>query len=185
MKIALDLDGTLVDWINSPVKMAAAKLGVEEPKRHDYFYRGISLKVREEIFKFFQDPEFMSMSNLTYDIRDKLAIKRWKESGHTLYIITSRGKNKELITVTRDLVNEWFPEIDHLIIAKHGVDKIRYFKVLKLDFWIDDHPDITYIAHDLGINAYLIDKHYNRDPFFNILPKIGSVYELLDRGIIK
>ena len=185
MKIALDLDRTLVDWINSPEKIVAARLGVKEPKRHDYFYKGIDLEFRAEIFKLFEDPEFMAMSNLTYDVKDKLAIKKWKESGHTLYIITSRGKNKELITVTRDLVNEWFPEIDRLIITKSGVDKIKHFKNLKLDFWIDDHPDITYSAHDLGINAYLIDKHYNRDPFFDILPKIGSVYELLDRGIIR
>jgi uncharacterized HAD superfamily protein len=185
MKIALDLDGTLVNWINQPEKVAARKLGVKEPKRFDYFYKEVPIKLRTEIFSLFNDFEFMSMNNLTYDVFDKLTLKKWKESGHILTIITSRGKNKEIRDETERIVEEWFPEIDSLIITEHGKDKIEHFKSIKPDVWIDDHPDIAHVADEMGIRVYLIDKQYNSDPYWANLKRVRSIYELWERRFIR
>jgi len=181
----MDLDGTLIDWINQPEKIAAQRLGVKEPKRFDYFYKGVPVKLRAEIMSLFEDLEFMSMNNLTYDVLDKLAISMWKEKGHTLTVITSRDKSQEIRNETEKIIQEWFPEIDNLIIVKHGVDKIKIFKTIKPDVWIDDHPDIAHMAMEMGIRTFLINKSYNNDPFWNNLHRVKSIYRLWKDGIIK
>ncbi|MFW9899720.1 MAG: hypothetical protein ACFFDY_00355 [Candidatus Thorarchaeota archaeon] len=181
----MDLDETLIDWINKPEKVAAQRLGVKEPKRLDYFYKRVPIKLRAEIMSLFEDLEFMSMKNLTYDVLDKLALMKWKEKGHILTVITSRDKSLEMRKETERIIKEWFPEIDNLIIVKHGVDKIGYFKRMKPDVWIDDRPDIAHMAMEMDIRTFLIDKSYNNDPFWAELQRIQSIYQLWAKGIIK
>ncbi len=110
---------------------------------------------------------------------------KWKESGHILTVITSRDKSPEMREETERIISEWFPEVDNLIIVEHGVDKIGHFEKLKPDIWIDDHPDITHTAMEMGIRAFLINKSYNNDPFWGNLQRAGSIYELWERGVIE
>lgn len=181
LHIAMDLDGTLVNWINTPEKIAAHKLGVEKPKITDYYYKGLSNKLRLEIFKLFKDFEFMSMNNLTYDIFDIYALDEWSKTGHTLTIITSRDNSFELKKETKRIIKEWFPMIDNTIITKKEIYKIDIFESLKLDIWIDDHPDIVNKANDLGIKTYLIDKPYNKNYFIDF-KRIKNIYQLYKLG---
>lgn len=158
--IAFDMDDTLV--YTGVVKEANKKFKNKFKKftdttKRDWKFSNFPEELRQEIFKLFNIPEFMCGKAKPIDGAKRL-IKKLKQDGHNLIIITARVS--KIRKATRLLVKEMFPEISKVIFV--GIDSSKKDMMLKhkIDFWIDDAPHEVINASYLGIPSFLIQNDY-------------------------
>jgi len=151
--VGLDFDNTLVKCRTSVIKVAAKNLGLlTYPKKHDYLFSKFPENLRNEIFRLFDEPQYMLDLKIYPGAVKKL--EEWKAKGHKLVIITAR--NKTLHEGTKEFIREHFPMVDDLVFVGLGKSKENVFKDQEIDVWIDDSPTETVRAVQMGIVTFLI-----------------------------
>lgn len=161
LKIGLDVDG---------VCLAFDDAFVDECKKHGVLvYPG-------KTWNFFEQ------DNRCYDIFKNLNddfwlnIKRHDKSLDLNFIPSAYISHRNCPEwVTREsLIRNGFPD-SPVIHVKYTEDKIKRFKELNLDIFIDDRASTIVYFLENNIEAYVLDHEYNED--FN-LPRIKSLGEL-------
>jgi predicted secreted acid phosphatase len=137
MKIAFDLDSTLVD--NYVAKKLVKENGYDY-KEVDYQYSIDKMKIpqelKDEISQSYLNPEIMkSFEPLPYA---KHVIETLVHYGHTVYIVTAR--NEKVKDATLELVANHFPGVlpENVILTNGHKKKLDVFKELEIEFVVDD-----------------------------------------------
>ena len=195
MKIGIDIDGVLTD---------VCKYIIDEASRYYYLngkkrIKNVKAYYSTDIFEIQDDSDFWDGILFEYAINEpprKYAsevIKKLKEEGNEIYIITARISD---INLGED-VRERMKKVVEVWLEKHGIvyDKIIYSNK-KLDsciennvnIMIEDKPkNILSIATTIPVLCY--DSYYNEDIKESNVYRVYSwydiyaqIHELLDKG---
>lgn len=173
MNIGMDLDSTLIGWLIRPEKKAAWDLNIKDyPDTTDFEFSTLIPSHVKRIKELFLDPDFMGPANVVFDPLDKLKLSLWKEEGHRLIVITSR--KEPVRKATEMIIEEYFPEIDKLIVCSKIENKKQHMIDENLDVWIDDNPRGLRIACELKIPLVFaivnrVTEKYNNTETLSIL----------------
>lgn len=159
MIIGIDLDNTLV-FCNA-IEYVSKKLGYNftDRKKRDWYFTGWPEDFRTEVFKTFRNPVFMG--NLKPIPGAVKKLEEWRNSGHSIVILTSRSSSSQMMNVTMDLVEKCFSY--NALTAVGTKSKKEDMKHYKLNVWIDDSPHGVEESLELGIKTYLISNY--RTPY--------------------
>lgn len=157
MKIGIDIDGVILDYMNT-VRAYAEMYDYCDLKKNGIINRealklgGRYAWTSEEV-KFFADKYFIELTKVTaFNPLAIETIKLLKNEGHKLYIISNRGLiHEEASTMVEKMFNE-----KELVFDKYFwkiSDKINICLENDIDIIIDDSPDICEEAIKNGIIA--------------------------------
>ncbi len=155
MKIAIDLDGTILNCDSFVFKLASLFAG-RQKIRHDFSHAKISPEVRDikpfHMFKFLDADEYYVIEN------SAKYINTWRKNGAEVCILSSRPNWRVLRALTQtSLKNIGLDDVSSLVIACN--DKASYCLQNSVDILIDDSPSICKNASTLGINSL----HYGKN----------------------
>lgn len=162
LRIAVDFDGVLFDHIPYILRGFRDRHGIDlldEGLRHWDFYRYKAIQEADlrpsQVHGLLRDIETDELLHLEPPL-DPLAIavmRDWMEAGHTVSIVTARGRESEAAT--------------RLFLAHHGVPHNDLHMEVGIktgwDVLVDDAPHNVLIAAADGTRAFLMDHAYNRD----------------------
>lgn len=162
LRIGVDFDGVLFDHV--PYLLRGFRdahdidLAAEGLRHWDFFqYRAVREKdltwscVQRVLHKIEMDPALHL--NPPRDLYAATVIRRWREQGHQVDIVTARDHTSR--------------EVTELFLETHGIehDNLRTSVSVKTgyDVLIDDAPHNVLMAAADGTRALLMDHPYNRD----------------------
>jgi len=176
--IGIDLDNTLIKC--NIVEMTAKEFNFDLSKLEfqDWKFTNFPIELKTEIYKRFSNPYYMTTEPfISFMSMDYLKLKKWKDEGHRIVLITAREKSIE--AETKSMVRKRIFNFDKIYFSKN---KKIIFNNEKLDIWIDDNPEDCKSALTLGIKTYLIqnkDTKYNHNMKNNLkLTKVKSVSDI-------
>mgnify|MGYP000847963585 FL=1 len=183
MNIGIDIDGVIAD-IEPYIFEYGAKLLYDKGRTLD----DIKRKEYEtyEIFKWDRDTEHEFWDNYMLEYYKNAparafaseVIKKLKEQGHNIYIITARGiSEKELYSYLKDITKKWLKEndiyYDEIFFEK---DKKKIIQEYDIDIMIED-----YAKNIRNLEAYceiiVFDCIYNQNVHEH--NRVNSWYEIL------
>lgn len=183
MRIGIDIDGVILDYMNI-VRAYAELYDFEELKKDGVINReGMKVKNRydwtKEELDVFAKRYFVSLTKktpfnpLAIDI-----IKRLKSEGHKLYIITNRGiVNEESIEIVMDMFKEKGLVFDDYFWKV--TDKVAVCLENNIDIMIDDSTEIIETMINNGIYGL-----YFREKGSRILPDNKLLFDVDNWGEI-
>ena len=125
--------------------------------------------------------ELLKKANISGAEFIKKSIKKLKEEGNHIYIITSRHnttKNTEEGEKTRRIVRKWLKDNDILYDELYfSQDKTREIDALKIDIMIEDSPDTipTFVKHT---HVFCYDCRYNQNLNLENMTRVFSWYDI-------
>jgi len=183
MRIGIDLDGVLVDFVKSYNALVKAHLGIELPAQAgvwDYHLEaGMTKKQADQMWEVIKDTPFHgTMLPLPGALEALDRLNLLNIQGNDIYFITTRsGKLAKFYS------EMWlrFHGMDHPTVLI-SFEKGPVAKGLKLDVFVDDKPENN---NDVLLNSpktrvYLIDQLYNQWALDAYGIRIGSLGEVLD-----
>ncbi len=184
MNIGIDIDGVLTnddDYVMDTTSkfIFENKLqGIENP--YEYEYRKFSWT--KEILDNYRKEYFWNY--IEHEPARKYAnevIRKLKEKGNHIYIITSRHyatENTEKGKKTREIVKKWLKENDIVYDGLYfSPDKTKEIDHLKIDIMIEDSPETipTFVNHT---HVFCYDCRYNRDMKLDNMTRVFSWYDI-------
>ena len=175
MRVGLDIDGVVADFQSAIREMAALELGRELPPADRWAIWetwGITQERWDELLAAFTEREGWRWLSPYHSASTYL--RSLEDAGHTIYYITARPLAASWMTF------EW--------LDRHGfpcedvcfyVDKAAAAKNMELDIYIDDHPPTVQAVRGAGIEAYVLDRPWNRDD--DEQPRMQSLVEYVHR----
>ena len=165
MKIAFDLDGTLLNL--RPIFENALKkhdFGYYPPVTYDFI--NYPPKAKEEIigrfkhdhYSIYSLPFFEGVYETIMNLRNK----------HDVYIITARyneDKTKQFVNVLLNI------PVDKIFVTN---SKLPILRKLGIDLWIDDNPEDLIKFHNQGIKCIMVNHIYNSH-LKGIMPNVDNV----------
>lgn len=159
LKIAVDLDGCVVDMISILKLILKQKddpcffeigrcWGYSEPEVQDIFRREVrknQLFLRSSVYR-----------------GAKAALTKLKEDGHTLHVVTARGQEPESIAQTAWWLGDRRRDLFNLFDSfSFSSDKT----IINADMIIEDRPDTCEKVYKAGIRPILLTRPWN-DPTY-------------------
>ena len=184
MNIGVDIDGVLTNDDDYIMDTATKYIfehkleSFEDPYRYEYrkfnWTREILDDYRKEYFWDYieNEPARKYASEI---------IKKLKEEGNHIYIITSRHnttKNTEEGEKTRTIVRKWLKDNDILYDELYfSPDKTREIDALKIDIMIEDSPDTipTFVKHT---HVFCYDCRYNQNLNLENMTRVFRWYDI-------
>ena len=169
MNIGIDIDGVLAD-IEPYVFEYGSKLlydkgrSLEDIDREKYETYEIFKWNRDDEHEFWDKYMFNYYTKAPARIFASEVIKKLKEHGHNIYIITARGiSEKELYSYLKDITKKWLKEndiyYDEIFFEK---DKKKIINENNIDLMIEDYEkNIKKIEEDCNIIVF--DCIYNKN----------------------
>ncbi len=190
MRIGIDIDGVLtneddyilecatkfcyennLEYFNNPYNYETKKFSwnndknILEQYRDKYFYEYVK-----------NEPPRKFASEI---------IKKLKEDGHEIFIITGRykshdnnGEGRQMRTQIKEWLNKNEIVYDKLIFAK--VPKIKELKENKIDIMIEDSPSTIPLINDI-VKVFCFDNRYNRNLECTNMTRVFSWYDIYMR----
>lgn len=176
LNIGFDLDNTL---INFPIiKEICKEYGdprFNQYTKRDWYCSNFPPKLKQKIHKMYRSTKYMCDIVKPFKGSGKL-IRDLKKLGHNVFIITAR--TQEIRHRTKEIVAQFFPDIDELHFVDVTGSKKALMKSLNLDYWIDDAPHEIKHAIDLGIKCIMVS---NRCTPYNHEEKNNGEVECIKR----
>ena len=158
MKIGIDLDDTIcrtTEIVHDRVEKYAASenLNPLDIMNDEVLKEGFFSIYLEDIY-----------ANVEMKREVNKVIKRIKNRGNEIYIITSRSSNfVPTVKNVRDITEKWLQEhnieVDKIIVAVYGEKKAEACKRYDIDLMIDDDPYNYKKVTAAGIKCLLYDDH--------------------------
>lgn len=154
MKIGIDLDDTIcrtTEIVHKKLEEYAENLNLnpldimnDESLKEEFFQKELKEAYKEVEIK--------------REVKE--VIKRLRNKGNKIYIITSRSDNYHGIDFTQ-ITKDWFQkqnlEVDEMIFSVDGENKAKVCKEYQIDLMIEDNPYNFKKIRELGINCILYD----------------------------
>lgn len=190
MKIGIDIDGVLTnddEYILSYTSKYCYENNIEgfvNPYSYEYNKLGWSKEIindfRNEYFDEYVDNE--PPRKFASEV-----IKKLKEDGNQIFIITARHKvndNSEAGDDMRNRIKKWLDKneilYDKLIFAK--VPKIKEIKENEIDIMIEDSPSTISDIKDI-VKVFCFDNRYNQNLKFDNITRVFSWYDIYRKVI--
>lgn len=135
MKIAIDLDMTLVDHTEY-YKNIFKKYKTKFYPTAYWTLADYPEDIRKEVFKDFTDPECRAVTTYTPIKKSISTLYTLKDRGYEIDIVTSRVKSKK----NEEYVRRLFPMVDKVHILGLDAKKYEFINKKHYDLWIDDYP---------------------------------------------
>lgn len=183
MRISIDIDGVLADFVGGAVSLANLELDMKLPRDYqpvdwdfsDAFTKTQFSALWKEIFAF---PLFWYT---LYPYRENLAALRdyLKETKDDVYYVTARketdgmsGKRQSQYWLEDHGIKNW----GSVIAVDKPEDKLALFKDLKIDSSIDDYgPTIEAVNKIPGHMGYLLSRSWNADKDYG--PRVNTLQD--------
>ena len=168
MRIALDLDGTLLntDYL---FKNILEEQGMKYSEPTSYGFSNYPTKVKEEIIDRYKHDHY-SIYALPFYRGAFEKINEWRGK-HELYIITARHN----VEKTKQFINALLSVPFNNIYVTHN--KLPLLKSLRVDLWIDDNPFDLIKIYNSGIRCCVVRHKYN-EHLEDIIPSVSNINEL-------
>ena len=166
LNIVLDIDQTMyhLDVIDHVSKLLGLNYKTEDVLHWVYDKQevnGFPKHFTDLVFAHFDNAEYMGNLTLYDGVIEN--VKRWKNEGHNLYVITARQPSVYIATINmlnRDFGVGFFKSI-HFV--EHKTDaKLVLYKELGIDVTIDDNPIDIYKSCKLGLQVFAINNKYTK-----------------------
>lgn len=190
MNIGLDFDDTLVNTAKV-VNKYAKKFDKENLKgkgklkkindSKDYYYFAECLNWNHDNIKDFFDMYYLDIiKNVKLKKFVKHTLKKMKERGDKIYIITSRRKRENDIVekMTRKTLEKYNIKVDDIII--NAKSKSQIANDLNIDIFVDDsYLNCLDVYNNTNAKVYMLQTQFNKGIIDNNILKIKSIKELL------
>jgi 5'(3')-deoxyribonucleotidase len=159
MRLGIDLDGCVYDFVNDFCDFAAERLDREMtpivPKWNFYTQLGLTEDVFWELVREGIDAGVIFRKGLPYPKAIE-TLKNLRDDGHSLHVITHRMFGPNAVTNTMDWFRVWEMPYDTITFAK---DKT----VVAVDLLLDDMPENIEASIAAGIPAVIMERTWNSD----------------------
>lgn len=193
MKIGIDIDGVLTnddEYILSCTSKYCYENNIEgfvSPYKYEYN----KLNWNQEILDDYRSKYFDEyVDNEPVRRFASEVIKKLKEDGHKIFIITGRYKSHDNTSDGENMrlrIKKWLDKnqivYDKLIFAK--VPKIKELQENKIDLMIEDSPTTIPVIKDI-VKVLCFDTRYNQDLKFDNVNRVFSWYDIyrkINKGI--
>ena len=170
-KIGIDIDNVLSNFNEELLKeflnhdKELRNTGIID-KNADYITRGMFDWSKEEIDDFYYKNIERIAKNLNVIDKASEYIKKLKENGYEIYIISGRdnGEYSDPYKMTSDWLDKYKIEYDKLILtdAYNSLEKAKVCRENGISIMIDDSVRILLEVEKAGITALVMDTPYNR-----------------------
>jgi len=185
MRIGIDIDGVLTND-DDYILDCTSKYCFENNLKgftNPYSYEYNKLDWNEELLEDYRRQYFYDyVDNEPIRKFSNEVIKKLKEDGHEIFIITGRHKSHENSDAGEDMRNRvkvWLDKneivYDKLIFAK--VPKIKELKENKIDLMIEDSPSTISVIRDF-VKVFCFDTRYNQEVKFEDVTRVFSWYDI-------
>jgi uncharacterized HAD superfamily protein len=185
MKIGIDIDEVVVEFVRGYIKILARKgIAAEYEKTHSYNFWESYPITRDEAIKFADElfeSEYFDTLELVSGAKE--AINKL-EKNNELFFITSRPNYIKI--KTQKFIEEHFPNSNISLIfsgdfhKSNGKTKAEICKDLGIKILIEDNKKYALECANNGIKTFLINKPWNKNPgFHENLIKVNSWPEIL------
>ena len=184
MNIGIDIDGVLTNDDDYTMDTTSKYVfehnleGFEDPYRYEYR----KFNWTKEILDDYRKQYFWNyIENEPARKYASEVIRKLKEEGNHIYIITSRHntmKDTEEGEKTRKITKEWLKENNILYDELYfSPDKTKEIDSLKIDIMIEDSPETipTFVKHT---HVFCYDCRYNRDMKLDNMTRVFSWYDI-------
>lgn len=182
MKIAVDIDGVLADWISAFLNFSNVVYGyndkpedVEDWKMWECERISLSQKKFSDAFAAFNEQRrWQSIKPIEGAVETMCALDN---AGHTIYYITARPKGSERATA-KFLLKNGFPLSGGLIFSDSG-EKANIAERLGIDIGIDDKQSTICEYYKKNITTILINATYNWNLSWEVEEKANFIVDFL------
>lgn len=171
MKIAVDIDEVLANYLSNLIEYHNATYGTNFKREQFYSYEfwkiwgGTKEQAVQKVYDFHQTPYFKKIKPIPHS-QDAIRALKTK---HIFYIITSR--QEEVQRETEQWINEHFPDTfseihftNRYSQSKQPTSKANVCCSLNIDMLIDDSLEYALECQKLEKNVLLMDSPWNRTP---------------------
>lgn len=195
MNIGIDIDDTISDTFETLLPYSQ-KYTIEDLKRKsniklknnfkDHFYIEYANEWTEEEAKKFWDKYYIEIiKQVNIKKFASTVIKKLKEEGHRIYIITARWNT--VGTETADVTNQWLKdnnvEYDELYI--NATDKLQLIKEKNIDIFIDDSfKNCKQVVDNSNTKVYMMNSRINEAFNDEKIQRVFSwpeIYDLINK----
>lgn len=194
MNIGIDIDDTISDTYAILLEYAQ-KYTVEELKRepvidkngltNHLYIEGMHHWNKEEAYQFWDKYYADMLKNVNIKVCAADIIRKIREKGNKIYLITARWDMKN--HNTRELTLQWLKDnqVEYDGFIMNAQDKLKIIQDKKIDIFIDDSIDnCKKVAHESNVKVYLMDTRINENFQDDKIKRVYSwphVYCLLDK----
>lgn len=182
MKLGIDVDGVVADFVTGYTDLIRQKFGIRLPPRSDSYpdvwdfelAGGVTKAQRSELLEHIKSTEFFGAlypeNRRTFDALQRLSEATYH---HDVYFITQRSGARAKWLTEKWLGWHGFVKPPTVLIVNGAEGKGLIAKALGLDVFVDDKPEnlMAVLRATEGLRAYLIDKPYNTnyaDGYYNL-----------------
>lgn len=190
MRLAIDLDGVIFQFVDAYTELLTERTGIVFPKASDewppvwYFERAAGVNKEDELVVWSKiwEPGSMFWRFLHPLPGAAEAVSRLSQlahRGHDVYFISNRAGDRAKVQTEKALYEIGMDYPTVLLTA----DKLPAVLSLSIDVFIDDRPEtvlgLVEAAPDTRI--YVQDRPYNRHVKHRYITRVHSVTEMLDK----
>lgn len=167
MKIGVDMDGVVADFVGAFSRLSAAMHAKPLPPatRWDWWDDALTPEEFDKSWQWIrQNPQFWETLHPTQDfiLAGRQVILESHSQKDDVYFITSRHGHGVQYHTTEWLIRHGIPR-PHVIMAPDAVAKARVAKALGLDVFVDDKPEnVTAVAPHVPVTR-LFSQPWNQD----------------------
>lgn len=181
MRIGIDLDDTICDTMEIVQRRVEKYASIQHLNPLDI--------MNDDNLKNIFFNEYLEDIYTNVEIKKETAkvLKRIKNRGNQLYIITARDSNQyPHIENVMEITSKWLDnhniKVDEIIVGVYGEDKANVCKKNKIDLMIDDDPYNYKMIMAKGINCLLFDDHEKYDLRDNYVTDWLQIEEYIERN---
>ena len=144
MRIGIDVDGVLADFVNGFCDLAERKLGKvvgRTPDRWEWADDYLTQEEQAELWKHIKANPYWwgTLKPIDTTGGSRRILDRWANLRYDIYAITTRVGDGALYSTMDWLIEEFFPI--PVIITRNAIDKAKVAEALRLTHFVDDNAD--------------------------------------------
>jgi len=187
MKIGIDLDEVLAEFVSAFLQFHNEKYGTKLNKNHFHVYEfekvlgGTEEDAADKAYEFFGTHHF---KNIQPSEGAKKATEKLAKAGHELFVITSR--QSEVVEDTKNWLEANFPQTFKEVYftankygrTKSDIQKIDVCKKIGVSLLIEDGLEFALSCAAEGINVLLLDRPWNQGELPKNIKRVSSWDEI-------
>lgn len=171
MKIAIDIDGTLIDCDNFLYRISNKYLSSPTAKSNKKLRYSIIENENDDKDGLISNiiDKFTNMGKVSSYIgkEDSVSlVNAWHESGIIIYLLSSRPNFASLNRALREFFSK--SNLQYSCMVVHCNNKAEFCRQFDIDLLIDNSPAICLSAENEGISTICFSKNLNKKKFQNL-----------------